>query len=661
MLPRTLTPALALPSALALALVFGACGGPGGPRATSPGARATDTREADADAGAPPPADAGLDAGPDPTTVRAADHAPRWVLPDAATRASKTAELARRLERVLDEEHDRGRTGASFSFALVVDGRVALTKARGVADLENKVVATPDTIYRIASITKTFTATALLALRDEGKLRLDDPLALHLPELREAQYPTSDAAPITIADVLSHGAGLARSGAYAALERPSTEADLAEAMRGALDLDPGVSYRYSNLGFGLLGLAIARKERASYRDVIRARLLAPLGMTSSGFDAAALPAERLAVGYVRDARGALIRRPMTQNGAGEGAGGLFSTARDMAAWLSLQLGAWPPRSGDDTGPLRRATLREAHAPRRVHDVTTRDGFVDGVYARRLEARSVGLAWHVTQGCYFERLVGHDGDLDGFHARLRFDPSRGVGFVLLTSSDSAEATPIAERLLDVIALFDGLGAYTRAPAEALTGLVERALARMSAGWTDEDQEALLTESLRVQLAAREVRRLADERRAEVGTCRLSRAAGATSALDGSFVFACDRGGLAVHARATGAPLRLQSLTVHTVTPPTPEDTTAARAVVAAMRGGGAGDLAAALGARDVTSTAARLRTRGASAGPCRLGPGERTGKTTSFELTCSRERGTLELVRSPSGARPEVHLAPRCVR
>jgi CubicO group peptidase (beta-lactamase class C family) len=594
-------------------------------------------------------------------SVRVAENAPRWVLPDAATRPTKARELAARIERVLDDEHDRGRTGASFSFALVVDGVTVLDKARGVADLDAKVVATPETIYRVASITKTFTTAAILSLRDRGVLRLDDAVARHLTELGDASYPTRDAAPLSIAQILTHAGGLPRSGAYAALDRPSTEDDLAEAMRAPLDLDPGVTYRYSNLGFGLLGLLVARKTGAPYRDWVKGHLLEPLEMRSSGFDVATLPAARLAVGYVRDATGKLTRRPMTSNGVGEGAGGLFSTSGDMARWIAFQLAAWPPRDDDDAGPVRRASLREAHLPRHVHEVTTAEGRVEGTYARRVEAKAIGLGWHVTSGCYFDRLVGHDGDLDGFHARLRFDPSRGVGFVLLTSSDAAQATPIAERVLDTIALHDALAPYERAPSAELSRAVERAMGAMGGAWTDAQHAETFAESLRAVLSAADVRRLAVERARAVGSCKPARTLGASGALDGAYEYACARGRLRVTARGTGSPLRLQTFSITTVTPPSDDDRKVARAVTTSMARRADAELAASLGVRDAAAIGARLRGEGASAGPCRVGDGETTGKTTTFALTCARRSGALRLVTGASGVRPELDLTARCVR
>ncbi len=645
-------------AALTLAFTTGlvaACGADRGsrPSAPSPSARGpSDAAATDV-----------IEAGPaaSDVAVRVAPNAPRWVLPDAASRPAKARELAARIERVLDDEHDRGRTGASFSFALVVDGATVLDKARGVADVDAKVVATPETVYRVASITKTFTTTAILALRDQGALRLEDAVARHLTELGEATYPTRDATPVTIAQILTHAGGLPRSGAYAALDRPSTEADLADAMRAPLDLDPGVAYRYSNLGFGLLGLLVARKTGTPYRAWVTEHLLEPLGMRSSGFDAAALPSARLAVGYVRDATGKLTRRPMTANGVGEGAGGLFSTSGDMARWIAFQLAAWPPRDDDDAGPVRRASLREAHVPRHVHDVTASEGRVEGTYARRVEARSIGLGWHVTSGCYFDRLVGHDGDLDGFHARLRFDPSRGVGFVLLTSSDAAQASPIAERVLDTIALHDALAPYERAPSEELSRAVERAMGAMGGAWTDAQHEETFAESLRAVLSAADVRRLAVERARTVGACKPWRTLGASGTLDGAYEYTCTRGRLRVAARGTGTPLRLQTFAITTVTPPSDDDRKVARAVATSMTRQADAELAAALGVRDAGATGARLRAAGASAGPCRLGDGETTGKTTTFALTCARKSGALRLVAAASGVRPELDLTARCVR
>lgn len=569
-----------------------------------------------------------------------------WSFPDSATRRGRAERLAKKLQLQLDSEHDRAVTGAGFTFALVVDGDVVLLHGRGVADLENQRVATPDTIYRIASVTKTLTASAIVALRDDGKLTLSDPLAAHLPEL-DVVYPHRDASPIRVEQVLTHSAGLMRSGPYAELARASTEADLVTAMQMPLTSDPGLGHRYSNFGFGLLGLVVAREGRGTYRDFVRTRLLEPLGMSSSGFDLAALPSERLAVGYRQGARGTYSPVPMSANGAGEAAGGMYSTARDMAAWIRFQLQAWPPRNDPDDAPMKRASLREMHTPRLPYALAFAD--VSGETSRA-QSKSVGLAWEVTKGCYFDRLVGHDGDLEGFHARVRFDVDRNFGFVLLGNTDGADLTGVAERVLDTIVTEDALAPRRREPAAVLVERTSAALARLGSTWREEDHATTFSETLRSQFTSTNAIALGERIAKDVGTCTYARPEAVTDALDAELVFTCERGTLRATARGTGTPLQLYGFRVDVMKPANEDQLAVASAIVRRMTSRDDAALAKELHTKGVASSAKMLLEAGREAGACRVEGGEVSpwSHAASFRLGCAKTRATLRLQERASG-------------
>jgi CubicO group peptidase (beta-lactamase class C family) len=570
-----------------------------------------------------------------------------WSFPDASTRKEHAQRLAAKLAAQLDSEHDRATTGAGFAFALVVDGEVALLHARGIADLENKRLATPDTIYRVASVTKTVTATALMALRDEGKLTLTDSVAQHLPEL-DVVYPHRDDAPIRLEQILTHSAGLMRSGPYAELARASTEADLALAMRMPLTNDPGVSHRYSNFGFGLLGLVIAREAKMPYRDFVRTRLLEPLGMTSSGYDLSRLPADRLAVGY-RQSGGVsgFTPVPMTANGAGEAAGGLYSSARDMAAYLRFELMAWPPRDDADDAPVKRASVRETQTPRLPFAL----GFAEvSGETSRAHARSVALGWEVLKGCYFDHLVGHDGDLEGFHARLRFDIDRSVGFVLLGNTDGADLSGVAERLVDTIAAEDLLAPRRREPAPVLIERATFAVKNIGPSWTAADHDATFSETLRTPFPLASATALGERVAKEVGTCAYARPEVVTDALDAELVFQCERGLLRASVRGTGNPLRLYGFKLDVMKPPTDAQVAVVRSLVQRMASRNDAALAKALRTKAVDAPAKLLLTAGTEAGTCRVGGGEVSPWTraATFRLSCTKTDATLRLQERASG-------------
>jgi CubicO group peptidase (beta-lactamase class C family) len=380
----------------------------------------------------------------------------RFTAPD---RPQRIAAVAAELDSLLAAEPlaptaSPGARETSLVFALVVDDAVVLRRARGLADVEAGVPATPETLYRIASVTKTFTTDAVLALRDRGELRLDDPIALHLPELVDARYPHADAAPVTIAELLTHAAGLPRSGPWASRE-PSYRSTEAEVLTAAHELtaDPGIRARYSNLGFSVLGVAIARVAREPYRAFVARELLVPLGMTSTTFEPS--PGANVAAGYV-EAAGHLARAPAIANGAAEGAGGLWSSADDLAKWIRFQLDAWPPRDDADRGPLRRASRRESHVAHLEMDVEATPG---------RQSRAMGLGWEVERRSPYAHLVEHGGELGGYRTRVVFAPDRGFGFVLLANATSTPMDAIVDRVLAVTSALAPRVDPTEAPAPA----------------------------------------------------------------------------------------------------------------------------------------------------------------------------------------------------
>ena len=160
---------------------------------------------------------------------------------------------------------------------VVVDDELVWSTGYGYADVEARRAHDAQTLFRIASITKTFTATAILQLRDEGKLHLDDPAVTFLPELREASSPFGAIETVTIRRMLSHESGLMGDppGArwFHDIYEASPTANLAKGAEIATKIPPNVQQKYSNLAFQLLGEIVARLDARAYPDAIRARIL----------------------------------------------------------------------------------------------------------------------------------------------------------------------------------------------------------------------------------------------------------------------------------------------------------------------------------------------------------------------------------------------------
>lgn len=322
-------------------------------------------------------------------------------------KAAAVADVAGKLEeRVAAFVKEHRLPGAAAG--VVVEDQLAWSAGYGYADVETKRSHDAQTLFRIASITKTFTATAILQLRDEGKLHLDDPAVAFLPELNDAASSFGRIETVTVRRMLSHESGLMGDppGArwFHDIYEASPAANLARAAEIVTRIPPNVQQKYSNLAYQLLGEIVARLDARPYVEAIRERILDPLGMSSSGFHP--LPAEleaRRAVGYrARWLSDEFIPAVgLAEFPAAEG--GLQSCVEDVARWLSAQF----PMEGAPEGHrtvLPDATLREMHRPRYLEGEKWEEAWCIGWYAQRKKdtvwiQHSGGLPGFITNACF----------------------------------------------------------------------------------------------------------------------------------------------------------------------------------------------------------------------------------------------------------------------
>lgn len=549
-------------------------------------------------------------------------------------RLAKVAALGPKLEALVDREMSQ-RHPPSLAVALVVDGKVAQIVVRGEADKKAHRKATRETLYRVGSITKTFTATALLALRDEGKLALDDRVDAHLPEFGRVALTPTDSRPITLRQLLSHTSGLPRLGDfdYTRLDRDVPESEVLAALDTRVVNPPGTEYLYSNFGFATAGLVVARAAGKPYREVLRERLFLPLGMTSATFEATRDGSS--ASGYANNDTDA--SRAPWRLGASEGAGGLYASLDDMAKWVGFQEQAWPARDGDDTGPVKRATLRESHLAQASSELSaerTREGL-------KVSAESVGLAWHVRRTCDYATLVEHGGAIDGFHAQITFAPDRGFGLVVLSNSITARTARIADDILELVASQKAL--EPREPIFAHEARVTKWLATY-ADTSPATYEAVFSKAFRDHVPLATMRDISAKLAARHGACKLTNDPKAPSTFvasrdEATLRATCERGALRVHAAADGQGLFVGFTVASTGFAPTQNVRRAANealGLIAHWDDAHAKKLfAKEVKLPDLQAAFAAQRDDG---GACTLGPGEGNGEDDArFLLRCERGR------------------------
>src|SRR5215210_941957 len=245
-------------------------------------------------------------------------------------------------------------------WGVVIDGNVVHLGTFGVRDRDSQAPVTADTVFRIASMTKSFTSLAVLKLRDEGRLSLDDPVSRWIPAFARMQLPTRDTPPLTIRQLLSHSAGFPEDNPWGDQQLSATDAMMDEWLARGIPFStpPGTRYEYSNYAYGLLGRVVTKAAGVPYEQYAHTEILSKLHMDGSTFQFADVPAARRAVGYRLKPDGTYGEEPPLPNGVFGSMGGLLTTANDLGKYVAFHLSAWPARDDEDTGPVRRASVRE---------------------------------------------------------------------------------------------------------------------------------------------------------------------------------------------------------------------------------------------------------------------------------------------------------------
>ena len=316
-------------------------------------------------------------------------------------------------------------------YGVVKDGKLAYVKGIGVQNITDERAVTPDSLFRIASMTKAFTALSILKLRDDGKLRLDDLAEQHIPEMKGWTYPTKDSPRIRIRDLLQHVGGFVTDDPWGDRQQVLPQAEFTKMVAAGMPFSraPQSAHEYSNFGYALLGRVVANASGMAYADYVRQTILTPLGMTASGFDAPKAPKVHYALGY-RWENDRWSPEPEMADGAFNSMGGLQVSANDYAKWVAFLLSAWPARDDADTGPVKRATVREIAQGLNFVSVTNRIG-ASGATACK-QAAAYGMGWRVAQDCDLGLTLAHGGGYPGYGSHVMLMPDHGVGVFALAN-------------------------------------------------------------------------------------------------------------------------------------------------------------------------------------------------------------------------------------
>ncbi|MDX2247282.1 MAG: serine hydrolase [Bacteroidia bacterium] len=350
-------------------------------------------------------------------------------------------------EKYAVEKHIPG-----LAYGIVMDDTLLFSGGTGTINTTHPQPVSKTSLFRIASMTKSFTAMAILKLRDEGKLSLTDPVAKYIPEMAEITYLTEDAPAIHIQNLLTMSAGFPEDNPWGDQQLDITEEEFLQMIGEGLSFSSTTStqFEYSNLSYAMLGHIITRVSGKPYQAYITENILNPLGMKNTHWEFDGLPDSLLALGY-RWEDEQWKTEPMLHDGVYGAMGGLITSIEDFSKYVIFLLSAWPPHNGPETGPVKRSSVREMQKidEPSLTEATDADGnpcpFVWGY----------GYGLVIQKHCEDEVWVRHSGGLPGFGSNYVFFPDYGIGIISFCNLTYAPAGAVNNEVKKTIFALPGI--------------------------------------------------------------------------------------------------------------------------------------------------------------------------------------------------------------
>jgi CubicO group peptidase (beta-lactamase class C family) len=418
-------------------------------------------------------------------------------------------------------------------WGVVIDGRLAHIGVTGLRDRRANAPVAADTVFRIASMTKSFTALAILKLRDEGKLSLEDPVSKWIPEFARMELPTRDTPPLRIRQILSHSAGFPEDNPWGDQQLSATDADLTNWLNKGIPFStpPGTRYEYSNYAFGLLGRVVTKASGMPYEKYMRAEILGKLHMDATTYEFSEVPASRRAIGYRLQPDGTYLEEAPLPHGVFGSMGGLLTNANDLAKYVAFHLQAWPARDDDDPGPVRRSSIREMNhmwTPANLtatHTQSTESGY--------------GFGLRIASDCRFDLVASHGGGLPGFGSFMSWLPDYGVGMFAMANLTYAGPAEPVNQAWDVLLKTGGLK-KRELPASPVLSKMREHIWNIWNRWDDGEVKQIASMNLLLDAPAAQRQAEMKKLKDEVGACSAAGPVMAENWLRGQFNITCAKG-------------------------------------------------------------------------------------------------------------------------
>ena len=327
----------------------------------------------------------------------------------------------------------------SVTAGVVVGKQLLWSKSYGYADMEKKILADADTVYRIGSITKMFTALMLEQLTDEGKVRLSDPVKKFFPEIELVQGRFPDAHPITLVQLATHTSGLGREPDHKETYVTGAVEDWEKTLIAALthlhyEYEPGTRFSYSNIGYAVLGAALSRAAGEPYVQYVQEHIFDPLGMSHSAFERKNHMRPHLAKGYQLTGQGDAVDSvtPQREHETGRGYkvpnGAIYTTLGDLARFASFMMGQGPES-------VLKTTSLELFQNQMALQADS--GLTSGY----------GMGFEVHRRNHYT-VFGHGGSVAGYTSILFMIRAKGIGLIVF-SNGAADPISLAEKCFDIL--------------------------------------------------------------------------------------------------------------------------------------------------------------------------------------------------------------------
>ena len=429
-----------------------------------------------------------------------------------------------------------------FAYGIVADGKLIHSRYHGSANLKEQVRVDSLTAFRIASMTKSFTTMAILILRDQGKLRLDDPAHLYIPQMKHNQLLTKDAPAITIRDLMTHRAGFPEDNPFGDRQMGNTDAQLEKLMADGPSFSnvPGITYEYSNLGISLLGLVIRNVSGMPYQQFIAQNIFKPLGMKNTYWEYDSVPKKQLAHGY-RWINNRWEEQELEHDGSWGAMGGLITTIEDFARYMQVHLDAWPPRNETESGPATRSSLREMHQAWNADYLNPNFRFPSGKACPTISSYGYGLG--ILQDCAQRIFIGHGGGLPGFGSHWRILPQYGIGIAIFSNRTYAGWGGITLQTLDTLVALTKREPYTPAAAPILEKRKDQ-LMRLLPNWENAETSGIFAENFFPDNSIDLLKEQAIQKWKSIGTIQYISAIRPLNALRGTFDVVGEKGRISV---------------------------------------------------------------------------------------------------------------------